>query len=97
MPQTVRTGSSQPPSALQSVDGHQHRTDDQNDGLQRLGVGHRPHAAQHGVQAGQDDHQHRADPETVEFQRAKFTFISGSSVAKTTPPAKMPTAIFVST
>ncbi len=46
--------------------GDQQRTDDQHHRLQRLRVGHRAQPPQHRVQAGQQNHRHRAHPEAVE-------------------------------
>ena len=72
--------------------------DDEDERLQRLGVGHRAHAAEHRVEPGQHDDRDRADPEGVEDRcRRRCSCISGSSVPNTMPPAKMPTAILVST
>ena len=79
----------------QPVGRQQGRADDENDGLHGVVVGHGPHSAQAGVQAGQHEHEHRADPKAVDREsRRRDKWISGSRVRNTTPPAKMPTAIF---
>ena len=73
---------------LEAENRHQHRADDQDDRLQGFGVGDGPHAAEHRVQARQQHHEHRADPEAVERRSEPiWTFRSGSSVAETMPPA----------
>ena len=83
----------------QPVDRQQGRADDEDDGLHGVVVGHGPHAAQHRVQAGQHDHQHRADPEAVDHRIPADSRVAppAAACANTTPPAKMPTAIFDTT
>ena len=51
---------------MQSEHSDQQRTKHQDARLHGLRVGHRPQAAENRVEAGQHDHQNRADPETVE-------------------------------
>jgi len=53
---------------LEPEDRHQDRAEDQDDRLEGLRVGDGAEAAQDGVQAGEDDHEDRADPEAVEVQ-----------------------------
>ncbi len=60
----------QPPSLMQAVDRQQRRADDQDDDLDGVVVGHRAHAAEHRVETGQHDDQHRADPEAVDHDAA---------------------------
>jgi hypothetical protein len=51
-----------------AVDREQSRAADEDHHLHRVVIGHRAHAAEHGVKAGEHDHQHGADPEAVDIQ-----------------------------
>ncbi len=59
-----------PPSAegLEAEEGHQARADDEDEGLQGLGVGDGLEPAHDRVQAGDDDDQDGADPEAVQAE-----------------------------
>ena len=56
---------------VEAVDGQQQRADHEDQGLHRFGVGDRAHPAEHRVDAGQDDDQHRPDPEAVQHDAAE--------------------------
>jgi hypothetical protein len=50
----------------EAEEGHEEGADDEDHGLDGRGVGHRPHPAEDGVDAGQHHNQDGADPEAVE-------------------------------
>ncbi len=62
--------SAHPPSFWRPNSGEDQRADDEDQRLDRFGVGDGPHAADDRVEARQQHHRHRADPEAVERHAA---------------------------
>ena len=58
------------------------RADHEDQRLDRFGVGDRAHAAEHRVDAGQDDDQHRPDPEAVQHDAAERQLHAGEQRAE---------------
>ena len=61
------------PSAhlVKPEEGHQQRTSDEHHHLDRLGVGHRAHATQRGVETGQEQEREASHPEAVQVDEAQ--------------------------
>ena len=67
---------------VETVDGQHQRADHEDQRLDRFGVGDGAHPAEHRVDAGQDDDQHRPDPEAVQHDAAELQLHAGQQRAE---------------
>ena len=67
---------------VEAVEGQEAGADDQDDHLDRVVVGDRAHAAERGVEPGEDDHEDGADPEASRWIGAEVELELGQQGAE---------------